>query len=79
MERSYEINKRLREHIEANDKKPSAVADKAKIRRDTFSRIMNGKRPIYADELLPISEAAGIELDFLCRGVTETQHDQQAG
>lgn len=68
MERSFEINKRLREFIKENDKKPTAIADKAKIRRDIFSRIINCKRPIFAEEIVAISEAAGIDIDYLCRG-----------
>lgn len=65
MERSFDINKRLKCFVEQNDKRPTAIADKAKIRRDTFSRILNCKRPIYADEIFPISNAAGCSIAFL--------------
>ena len=40
--------------MEAEDKKPSRIADKAGIRRDLFSRILAMRRPVYADELLPL-------------------------
>lgn len=65
MKRSYEINERLRRFIEENDKKPSAIADKAHISRDVFSRIINSKRVIFADELPRICEAAGISIEKL--------------
>ena len=70
MERSYEINKRLKMFIAKNDKRPSAIADKAGISRPTFSRITHSRRPIYADELFRICAAAGIPLDELT-GETE--------
>ena len=44
-------------------KKTGAVADRAGIRRDVFSRILHCRRPIYADELIPIVNAAGISLE----------------
>lgn len=65
MERSYEINKRLRDFIKAQDKRPTAVADKARIGRDIFSRILNCKRPIYADEIPAIIAAAGCTAAYL--------------
>ena len=65
VERDYSINRELKCFLEENDKRPSAVADRAGIRRDTFSRIINCKRPIFADELIPIVNASGIPLERL--------------
>lgn len=59
----YSINRVIRAYIEENDKKSGAVADKAGIRRDVFSRIICSRRPIYADELVPILNALGMSLD----------------
>lgn len=63
MARDYSINKAIHDFIQENDKKAGAIADKAGIRRDTFSRIVNSQRVIFADELLPILNAAGMPLD----------------
>lgn len=65
MKREYAVNKRIREIIEENDKKQSLVADRAGIRRDTFSRIVNLKRPVYAEEVLPICYALGVSVECL--------------
>lgn len=65
MERSYTVNKNISKFILAMDKKPSAVADRAGIRRDVFSRIINCKRPVYADEVMPIATAMGICVEAL--------------
>ena len=62
IERSFSINRAIRRYIDENDKKASAIADRAGIRKDVFSRIINSKRPIYADELIPIVNAVGIPL-----------------
>jgi len=65
MERSYTVNKNIGKYIAEMDKKPSAVADRAGIRRDIFSRIMSCKRPVYADEVLPIARAMGVPIEEL--------------
>ncbi len=63
--RDYNINKRLRSFLDENDKKPSALADKAGIRRDTFSAILSSRRPVYAEEIVPICNAAGCSINYL--------------
>ena len=68
MERDYTINQNVARIIEDNDKKPTAIADKAGIRRDTFSRIIRSRRPIYADELMPIVRALGVPLSEVVCG-----------
>lgn len=69
MTRGYEVNKALKRHIEENAKKPSAIADRAGIRRDVFSRIINCKRPVYADEVPGICAAMGISVEALFNGM----------
>ena len=59
----YAVNRVIFDFIEKNDKKPSAIADKAGIRRDLFSRILHSRRPIYANELVPIVNALGMSLE----------------
>lgn len=65
VKRDYQINQRLRSFLDKNDKKPSALADKAGIRRDTFSAILSSRRPVYAEEIVPICKAAGCSVDYL--------------
>ena len=67
--RDYKLNQSLKKYIEENDKKPSAVADRAGIRRDIFSRIINCKRPIYADEVPGICAALGVSVEMLFNGI----------
>ena len=68
MEDRYSTNRKVRELIVAKDKKITAVADRAGIRRDTFSRIVNSKRPIYAEEIKPICKAIGVGVEELFTG-----------
>lgn len=65
MEKPFVVNKNIRTFIEDMDKKPSAVADRAGIRRDIFSRIIHCKRPVYADEVVPIAKALGVSVGDL--------------
>ena len=63
--KAYAVNANIKRCIDELDKKPSAVADRAGIRRDIFSRIIHSKRPVYADEVIPIAMALGVSLDEL--------------
>lgn len=63
--RDYSINKRLRDYLTEHDKKPSRIADKAGIRRDTFSNILACKRVVFAEEVPRIAEAAGCTVGYL--------------
>jgi transcriptional regulator with XRE-family HTH domain len=65
MERNYSVNKNILRIIRNEDKKQSAVADRAGIRRDVFSRIIHCRRPVYADEVMPIATALGIPMEKL--------------
>ena len=65
VKRDYSINVRLREFIMAHDKMPSRIADKAGIRRDSFSNILSCKRVVFADEVPKIAEAAGCTVSYL--------------
>lgn len=67
-DKRYLVNKRICEIIDEEKQKPCAVADKAGIRRDVFSRIIHGKRVVFADELLPICNALGVPLERLIEG-----------
>lgn len=76
MERDFTINRNIKRIIDQNDKRPGAVADKAGIRRDTFSRIIHSRRPVFADELVPITLALGVQLEDVTRGVFPGEREQ---
>lgn len=65
MKREYAVNRRIKEFIVENDKSKSAIADKAGIDRGVFSRIVNMKRSVYAQEVLPICKALGVSVEYL--------------
>ena len=65
MAQGFIVNKNIKRLIGAMDKKTTAVADRAGIRRDVFSRIVNCKRPVYADEVIPIATAMGVGIEEL--------------
>ena len=65
MAQQFVVNKNIKRLIGEMDKKPTAVADRAGIRRDIFSRIINCRRPVYADEVVPIANAMGVEIQEL--------------
>lgn len=52
--------------------KSTSVADKSGIRRDTFSRILNGGRRIYADEAAAICESLDVEFEYLLKYKKQT-------
>lgn len=68
MEDRFSTNRRVKQLIVDNDKKITAVADRAGIRRDIFSRIINCKRPLYADEIMPICKALGVSVADIYNG-----------
>lgn len=70
MKRDYRVNRNIKRILDENDKKPGAVADRAGIRRDTFSRIIHSRRPVYGDELVPIALALGVSLEEVIQGIS---------
>ena len=65
MAQQFLVNKNIKRLIVEMDKKPTAVADRSGIRRDIFSRIINCKRPVYADEVVQIADAMGVAISVL--------------
>lgn len=53
------VQQRIIDYIRENDKKRTAIADKAGIKRDRFSLLMNLKTELRADELESICKALG--------------------
>ena len=65
MERSFSTNLALKKIIEKKCVSKAKLAAAAGIRADILSRIVNCKRPIYADEVTPLCEALGISINEL--------------
>ena len=63
--REFRVNKNIRRLMEAGDKKVGAVAARAGIRSDVFSKIIHCRRPVYADEVVGIADALGVPLEAL--------------
>ncbi len=65
MERSFLPNLALKRIIEKKCVSQTKLAVAAGMRMDTLSRVVNCKRPMYADEVVPICEALGISINDL--------------
>lgn len=65
MERSFSPNIALRRIIEKKCVSRTKLAAAAGMRADILSRIINCKRPLYADELVPLCDALGISINEL--------------
>lgn len=48
MEKSYIVNRNLKRIIEQEGRVQKVVAERTGMRKDTLSRILNCKRPVYA-------------------------------
>ena len=73
MRKDDSINRAIYDFLKENDKKTTAIADKAGIDRAIFSRILHSRRPIYADELLPILNAAGMSLESVIAAIDKDE------
>ena len=51
--------KGLQNYINDHCLKKSAIAEKVGIRKDTFSRILNGQRRVFGEEIANICSALG--------------------
>ena len=65
MLRDDTVNRRVKELLREKKLKQTVVAEKTGIAYQSFHRAVNGRRPIYAEELLPLAEAIGVEVTAL--------------
>lgn len=65
MERSFLPNLALGRIIEEKCVSKAKLAAAAGMRADILSRIVNCKRPLYADEIAPLCKALGISINEL--------------
>ena len=73
MKKNDSINRAIYNFLKENDKSTTAVADKAGINRAIFSRIIHSRRPIYAGELIPILNAAGMPLESIIEIIAQDE------
>ena len=63
MLRDYSINKKIAQVIEQKGIMQSKVAKAVNMAPETFNRIVNCKRVIFADELQPICDFIGVRVE----------------
>ena len=64
------VNRNIRRIVKEKHLRPCQVEDAAGMKRGVVSRIIAGKRKVYADEVVPIALALGVELDTLFQEVS---------
>lgn len=64
------VNRNIRRIVKEKHLRPCQVEDAAGIKRGVVSRIIAGKRKVYADEVVSIAMALGVEIDALFKEVT---------
>ena len=57
----------LKRYIEDNLIKQTALAEKAGMRGDVFSRLLNTERRVYGDEIASICVAIGLSLNEIVK------------
>lgn len=62
------VNEILKQYIGDSGLKQNAVAKKADISYYKFNSMLNGRRTIYADELLQICSALNVSADIFRKG-----------
>lgn len=72
MERTFAANIALKELLETKCVSHAKLAAAVGMRTDILSRIINCKRPIYADEVQPFCRALGVSVTDILRP-TETE------
>lgn len=65
MLRDNTVNRRLKELLRLKKMKQTVAAERSGIAYQSLHRAVNGRRPVYADELLPLAKALGVEVDEL--------------
>ena len=61
----------VRRIITEQQLRPREVEQSAGMKPGVISRMINGKRKVYADELVPVANALGVEVDELFISATQ--------
>lgn len=65
MLRDDTVNKRLKALLRERKLKQTEVAQRCGMRYQSLHRAVNGRRPIYAEEVLPLAKAIGVDVKTL--------------
>ena len=66
--KTYIVNQNIKRIVTDRRLRPCEVERRAGMKAGVVSRIMSGKRKVYADEVIPIAMALGVSLDELFKG-----------
>ena len=61
----YIVNRNIKRIMEDQRLRPCDVERAAGMKPGIISRIVNGKRKVYGDEVIPIAMALGVKIDEL--------------
>lgn len=64
-ERVYRVNINMREIMARAGLNKKMVAERSGMRRDTLSRVLACKRPVYGDEIPALASALNVSIDAL--------------
>ncbi len=73
MEKNYIVNRNLKRIIKADGRVQKVVAERSGMRRDTLSRVLTCKRPVYGDEIPALASALNVSIDALFEPVEEKE------
>ena len=65
MLRDDTVNQRLKELLREKKLKQTEVSEKSGIAYQSLHRAVNSRRPVYAEELLPLADAIGVDVSAL--------------
>lgn len=65
MEKCYIVNRNIKRIIEKDGRIQRVVAERSGLRKDTLSRILSCKRPVYGDEIPALASALNVSIGEL--------------
>lgn len=67
--KTYIVNQNIKRIVKERRLRPFEVERRAGMKAGVVSRIMSGKRKVYADEVIPIAMALGVKIEELFESV----------
>lgn len=68
------VYEKIKKYMDDNGIKQKYISDNSNIPENTLSMILNGKRKLYADEMVEIFKALGVDANTILL-LEETQAD----
>lgn len=65
MKRDYAANRELKRLLEERGMETEELAARSGVEYDSLCRVLRERRPLYADELLPLARVLGVSADAL--------------